>query len=174
MAADFFHVPIAIVSLLHEDRIWFKSHHGIEANQVGRDPGFCASAILSPEVYHLRDALHDIRSMTNPLVAGSLGLRFYAAAPLRTHDGFNLGTLCVTERNPRDLASDEAEMLTKMAGLVMDQMELRLAGRKITELQEADRATEHPEMATGTTSKQEKRIWQPNRMPNSCAKPGRT
>src|SRR5262249_47269836 len=103
-------------------------------------PGLCASAILSPEVYHLRDALHDVRAMANPLVAGSLGLRFYAAAPLRTHDGFNLGTLCVIDRNPRDLAPHEAEMLTKMAGLVMDQIELRLAARKIVELQEAERS----------------------------------
>ncbi len=139
MAANFFRVPIAIVSLVDEDRVWFKSHHGVEANQVGRDPGLCASAILSPEVYHLRDALHDVRAMTNPLVTGSLGLRFYAAAPLHTHDGFNLGTLCVIDRNPRDLASDEAEMLIKMAGLVMDQMELRLAARKIAELQESGR-----------------------------------
>jgi formate hydrogenlyase transcriptional activator len=139
MAANFFDVPIAIITLVDEDRIWFKSHHGIESNQVGRDPGLCASAILSPEVYFLGDALNDVRSMTNPLVAGSLGLRFYAAAPLRTHDGFNLGTLCVIDRNPRDLASDESEMLTKMAGLVMDQMELRLAARKIAQLQEADR-----------------------------------
>jgi hypothetical protein len=69
-----------------QDRIWFKSHYGIEANQVGRDPaGLCASAILSPEAYHLDDAVHDVRAMTNPLVAGSLGLRFYAPAPLHTH-----------------------------------------------------------------------------------------
>jgi formate hydrogenlyase transcriptional activator len=139
MAANIFRVPIAIVSLVDEDRIWFKSHYGIEANQVGRDPGLCASAIFSAEVYHLRDALHDVRAMTNPLVAGALGLRFYAAAPLRTHDGFNLGTLCVLDRNPRDLAPGESEMLTKMAGLVMDQMELRLAARKIAELEEGER-----------------------------------
>jgi formate hydrogenlyase transcriptional activator len=139
MAANFFHVPIAIVSLVDEDRIWFKSHHGIEADAVGRDPGLCASAIFSPEVYHLRDARHDARAMANPLVAGSLGLRFYAGAPLRTHDGFHLGTLCVIDRNPRDLAPGESEMLAKMAGLVMDQMELRLAARKIAELQEGER-----------------------------------
>jgi hypothetical protein len=52
MAANIFRVPIAIVSLVDEDRIWFKSHYGIEANQVGRDPGLCASAIFSAEVYH--------------------------------------------------------------------------------------------------------------------------
>jgi PAS domain S-box-containing protein len=141
MAANFFRVPIAIVSLVDEDRIWFKSHYGIESDQVGRDPGLCASAILSPEVYYLRDALHDVRAMANPLVAGSLGLRFYAAAPLRTHDGFSLGTLCVIDREPRDLASGEAEMLARMAALVMDQMELRLAAKKIAELERAERST---------------------------------
>jgi GAF domain-containing protein len=137
MAATFFRVPIAIVSLVDQDRIWFKAHHGIEANQVERAPGLCASAILSPEIYYLRDAAHDPRAMANPLVAGSLGLRFYAAAPLRTHDGFNLGTLCVIDREPRDLASGEAEMLTKMAALVMDQMELWLAAKKVAELEGA-------------------------------------
>ena len=139
MAANFFRVPIAIVSLVDQDRIWFKSRYGIEADQIGRDPGLCASAILSDEVYYLRDAVHDVRAMTNPLVAGSLGLRFYAAAPLRTHDSFNLGTLCVIDRKPRELASGEAEMLTKMAALVMDQMELRLAAKKVSELEQVER-----------------------------------
>jgi GAF domain-containing protein len=138
-AAIFFRVPIAIVSLVDQDRIWFKSHHGNEANQVERDAGLCASAILSPEVYHLRDAVHDARAMANPLVAGSLGLRFYAAAPLHTHDGFNLGTLCVIDRKPRELAPGEEEMLTRLAALVMDRMELRLAARKIAELEQAER-----------------------------------
>jgi GAF domain-containing protein len=72
---------------------------------VGRDPGLCASAILSSEVYYLRDTAHDVRAMANFLVAGSLGLCFYAAAPLRTRDNFNLGTLCVIDRKPRELAS---------------------------------------------------------------------
>ena len=93
----------------------------------------CASAILSPDVYHIRDAITDPRALANPLVAGAFGLRFYAAAPLRTHDGFNLGTLCVIDRQPRELAPAEAEMLTKLAALVMDQMELRLAARKVAE-----------------------------------------
>ena len=99
----------------------------------------CASAILSPEVYHVRDAISDARALANPLVAGSLGLRFYAAAPLRTHDGFNLGTLCVIDRQPRELAPAEAEMLTKLAALVMDQMELRLAARKVADLEQVER-----------------------------------
>jgi formate hydrogenlyase transcriptional activator len=133
LAASLFRVPIAIVSLVDQDRIWFKSHYGIETQQVKRDTGLCASAILSADVYHLRDATHDARALANPLVAGSLGLRFYAAAPLRTHDGFNLGTLCVMDRQPRELAGAEAEMLTKLSALVMDQMELRLSAKKVAE-----------------------------------------
>ena len=139
VAASLFRVPVAIVSLVDHDRIWFKSHHGLEAQQVERDAGLCASAILSPNVYHLCDAIHDSRALANPLVAGSLGLRFYAAAPLRTHDGFNLGTLCVIDRQPRELAPAEAEMLTKLAALVMDQMELRLAARKVADLEQVER-----------------------------------
>ena len=139
LAASLFQVPIAIVSLVDHDRIWFKSHHGLNAEQIGRDPGLCASAIISDEVYYLRDALSDARSLANPLVAGSLGLRFYAGAPLRTHDGFNLGTLCVIDRQPRELAPAEAEMLTKLAALVMDQMELRLAARKVADLEQIER-----------------------------------
>ena len=140
VAASLFQVPIAIVSLVDHDRIWFKSHHGLDAEQTGRDPGLCASAIISDEVYYLRDALSDLRSLANPLVAGSLGLRFYAGAPLRTYDGFNLGTLCVVDREPRELSPAEAEMLTKLAALVMDQMELRLAARKVADLERTERS----------------------------------
>jgi formate hydrogenlyase transcriptional activator len=139
VAAVLFRVPIALVSLVDHDRIWFKSHHGLDLSQVGREPGLCASAIFSAEVYHIRDAIHDVRALTNPLVAGDFGLRFYAAAPLRTHDGFNLGTLCIIDRKPRELSPSEAEMLTKLAALVMDQMELRLAARKVAELEETER-----------------------------------
>ena len=133
LAASLFRVPIALVSLVDHDRIWFKSHYGLEDPEAGREAGLCASAILSPEVYHVRDATHDPRAQDNPLVAGPVGIRFYAAAPLRTDDGFNLGTLSVIDRAPRELASAEAEMLKKLAGLVMDQMELRLAARQVTE-----------------------------------------
>jgi len=139
VAAGLFRVPIAMVSLVDNDRIWFKSHHGIEAQQVAREDGLCASVILSPEVYHIRDAIHDARAQTNPLVAEPFGVRFYAAAPLRTPDGFNLGALCVVDRAPRELAAAEAQMLTKLAALVMDQMELRLAASKVADFEQAER-----------------------------------
>ena len=77
-------VPIAIISIVDEDRIWFKSHHGLPVQQIDREPGLCASAILSDVPYILEDARADPRSLSNPLVAGDFGLRFYAAVPLTT------------------------------------------------------------------------------------------
>jgi PAS domain S-box-containing protein len=159
VAANLFRVPIAIVSLVDHDRIWFKSHHGLDACEMGREPGLCASAIFSSDVYHVRDAITDVRTLSNPLAAGKFGLRFYAAAPLRTHDGFNLGTFCIMDRKPRELASFEMEMLTKLAALVMDQMELRLAARKVAELEQVERGmSEQVRRANEELGESEKRF----------------
>jgi two-component sensor histidine kinase len=129
LAAKIFAVPISIISLVDHDRIWFKSHHGLDVRQIGRDPGLCASAILDDTPYILADAREDIRSLANPLVAGEFGLRFYMAVPLRTHDGHNLGTLCVIDREPRAVTEEQIRYLEDLAAIVMDQMELRLAAR---------------------------------------------
>jgi PAS domain S-box-containing protein len=138
MAATFFQVPMAVVSLVDEDRVWFKSRLGIDADHSARDAGLCASAILSPGVFYLRDAAHDERAVGHPLVP-ALGIRFYAAAPLRTHDGLNLGTVCVLDQNPRELAPGEAETLKMLAALAMNQMELRLYGERVAQLEEVQR-----------------------------------
>ncbi len=129
LAADLFAVPIAIISLVDHDRIWFKSHHGLDVPQIGRDPGLCASAILKDGPYVVTDASIDPRSLANPLVAGDFGLKFYVAVPLHTHDGHNLGTLCVIDREARTVSESQIGWLEKLARLVMDQMELRLAAR---------------------------------------------
>ncbi len=139
LTAELLRVPMAIISLVDHDRIWFKSHYGLETEQIDRDPGLCASAILSPDFYEVRDAKVDVRTLTNPLVAGSFGLRFYAAAPLCTSDGFSLGTLCVIDREPRELSKAESSNLTKLAAMVMDQMELRLSARIIAGLEQEQR-----------------------------------
>ncbi len=102
LAARIFNTPIALVSLVDEDRIWFKSRYGLDADEIPKDPGLCASAIFSPDTYVIRDALSDPRALANPLVAGEFGLRFYAAAPLVTRDGYRLGTLNVIDFEPRD------------------------------------------------------------------------
>ena len=130
MAARRFNVPISIISVVDHDRIWFKSHHGLDVQQIGRDPGLCASAILSGEPWILTDAKNDPRALANPLVAGEFGLSFYAGVPLRSNDGHNLGTLCIIDREPRSIDARQIEDLEALASLVMDQMELRLSARR--------------------------------------------
>lgn len=130
LAARRFEVPISIISIVDHDRIWFKSHHGLDVKQIGRDPGLCASAILSEMPHILSNAALDPRSLANPLVAGDFGLRFYAGVPLRTHDGYNLGTLCVIDKEPRPVNQKQIDDLKDLASVVMDQMELRLSARQ--------------------------------------------
>ena len=130
LAARRFDVPISIISIVDNDRIWFKSHHGVPVKQIGRDPGLCASAILTPNPHILEDASKDVRSLANPLVASDFGLRFYAGVPLRTSDGFNLGTLCVIDKKPRPIDKKQIDDLNDLASVVMDQMELRISARQ--------------------------------------------
>lgn len=130
LAARRFGVPIAIISIVDEDRIWFKSHHGLQVEQIDREPGLCASAILGDTPYLIEDARSDPRSLANPLVAGDFGLRFYAAVPLTTSDGHNLGTLCVIDKEPRSINDEQIEDLKDLASVVMDQLELGLSSRK--------------------------------------------
>lgn len=135
LASKHFDVAIAIVSIVDTNRIWFKSHHGIDVNEVGRDPGLCASAILHSGPWVVENAQTDARTLANPLVAGDLGLGFYAAAPLMTSDGHGLGTLCLLDYEPREFSEDQAVTLTDMAAVVMDELELRLAARRAVALE---------------------------------------
>ncbi|MDQ6755730.1 MAG: GAF domain-containing sensor histidine kinase [Bacteroidota bacterium] len=129
LAATLLGVPIAIVTLVDTDRIWFKSRYGLDVQQIGRDPGLCASAILSNEFYEVDNALTDPRTLSNPLVASEFGLRFYAAVPLKVKDGYNLGTLCIIDKHPRKLSEAEKKTLEYLADILIDQLELRLAAR---------------------------------------------
>ncbi|HYF03849.1 MAG TPA: GAF domain-containing protein [Patescibacteria group bacterium] len=130
LASRIFNMPIAIVSLVDEDRIWFKAQYGLDGvEQIDRAPGLCASAILSDDIYLVEDAINDPRTLANPLVCGEFGLRFYAAAPLKTHDGYNLGTLCVIDKRQRYLSREQEGILKDLADIVMDEIEIRLAAR---------------------------------------------
>ncbi len=131
LAGRVFKVPIAIVTVVDADRIWFKSRLGLEVDEVPLSPGLCASCIMQDEVMVLRDAKEDAVALTNPLVAGEFGLRFYAAAPLKTSDGVNIGTFCVIDRRPRDFTEEEKATLVDLSAIVMDAMEFRLASRKL-------------------------------------------
>lgn len=134
LAASLFSVPISIISLVDTDRIWFKSSHGLDVDQIGREPGLCASAIVQDDAWVLTDASKDVRSLANPLVAGEFGLRFYVGVPLKTSDGHKLGTLCVIDKEPRDAVPEHLiGHLKDLAALVMDEMELRIAARSTYE-----------------------------------------
>ena len=137
LAARIFDVPIAIVSIVDHDRIWFKSHRGLDAEQIDREPGLCASAILDDVPWVVEDAVLDLRTLANPLVRGELGLRFYAGVPLKTQDGYNLGTLNVIDTKPREVTEEELAMLEDLAAIVVDELEVRLAARG-----EAERLTQ--------------------------------
>ena len=130
LASIIFKVPIAIISLVDTDRIWFKFHHGLNVKQIDRDPGLCASAILSNDLYIIENAKEDPRSLANPLVAGEFGLRFYAAAPLQTEENHNLGTLCIIDKKPRTFSQEEKHILKMLGDIVMDEMNMRLAVRE--------------------------------------------
>ncbi|MCU1599401.1 MAG: putative magnesium or manganese-dependent protein phosphatase [Frankiales bacterium] len=132
LAARAFGVPVAIVSIVDSDRIWFKSRHGLpDVMEIDRAPGLCASAILGSGPWIVADAPNDPRALANPLVAGDFGLRFYAGVPLTTRDGFNLGTLCVLDTVPRAVTPEETQTLQDLAALVIDQLELRLETREV-------------------------------------------
>ena len=131
LAAKTFNVPIAIISLVDTDRIWFKSKYGLDINQITRDPGLCASAIMTNDIYIVEDARKDPRTLTNPLVAGDFGLQFYAAAPLHTSSGYNLGTFCIIDKQKRYFNSEQQEMLKLFSEMVMESIELRLNAHNI-------------------------------------------
>lgn len=133
LAARIFDVPISIISIVDHDRIWFKSRHGIDVQQIDREPGLCASAILQHEPWVVSDAAVDPRTMTNPLVCGELGLRFYVGIPLKTSDGYNLGTFNIIDVEPREFGDDELAIMEDLAAVVLDELELRLDANRLVE-----------------------------------------
>jgi GAF domain-containing protein len=127
VAGAIFNTPISTVSLVEQDRVWLAACQGLPGvREVGKEPGLCASVIAQDDVYVINNAAVDARTLEHPLVRGELGLRFYAAAPIRTHDGYRLGTVNVIDNKPRDATKRQLQALEHLAAMVSDELELRL------------------------------------------------
>jgi diguanylate cyclase (GGDEF)-like protein len=119
-------IPMAAVSLVDQDRQWFKSRQGIEIGETERSISFCTHAIEDTEVLIVGDALEDPRFATSPLVRGQPYIRFYAGVPLRARNGHNIGALCAMDTKPRQLDAEQIGLLQDLARLVVDELELHL------------------------------------------------
>ncbi len=127
LTAEILEVPIALISLVDEDRQWFKSRHGLDANSTSRSVSFCGHVVASTTPLIVHDALQDERFADNPLVVNEPGVRFYAGMPLCTTDGFVVGTLCAIDRVPRSITPRQLGLLSQLAKLVVKKLEARLA-----------------------------------------------
>lgn len=117
LAKRMFGVPIALVSLVDENRQWFKSCIGLGASETSRDISFCGHAILGNGVFIIPNAIEDQRFADNPLVLGDPNIRFYAGCPLSLN-GHKLGTLCIIDQKPRNLEREDIEALKDLAFMV--------------------------------------------------------
>jgi len=142
LAARVCATPIALLTLIDEERQWVKAHVGLEINETPRDIAFCNYAIQQAGLFVVPDALADPRFANNPLVTGDPRIRFYAGSPLITPDGQALGTLCVIDRVPRQFPPDQAKALTALSRQVVAQLELRRAGQELRSVVERSEATQ--------------------------------
>jgi PAS domain S-box-containing protein len=135
LAASLFGVPISVISIVGSDRVWFKSRVGTTVQSTPREQSFSAWTILSDEVLIVNDAENDARFRQSPLIE-DLGFHFYAGAPLLTPEGLAIGAVCVIDRKPRaTFTSEDSGRLVDLAGLIIDQLELR---RTTLQLKERD------------------------------------
>jgi len=137
LATQIFQVPIALVSLVNADEVFFKANIGMgKIRSTDRGKSLCSLAILHPEVTVFEDATKEACLLANPLVAGEFGLKFYAGAPLITHDGFMIGTVCIVDKKTRLFTAQDSAILKGLSTIVMDEIEMRLSAINEVEKQQ--------------------------------------
>lgn len=119
--------PIALVTFIDDERQWFKSVVGLNGKETTRDEAFCAYAIHQSDIMIVSDPLNDKRFSNNPLVLSDPHIRFYAGAPLRTSDGYGLGTICVIDNKHKELSKEQMQSLDELRVVTIKYMELRRA-----------------------------------------------
>jgi diguanylate cyclase (GGDEF)-like protein len=122
-----FDVPVAIVSFIDAHRQWYKSSPGAVVSEVPREQSFCRYVINSGNAVVVPNATEDVRFSQNPYVMATPGVRFYAGFPLQTKDGHNVGTLCLVDTKPRAFDTEQLEVMSDLAHMIMDELHLRRA-----------------------------------------------
>ncbi|KAA3438669.1 GAF domain-containing protein [Rufibacter hautae] len=129
MAAKIFNVPFAFVSFVEEENILVKASVGIEGESsiIAREIGLCSHAVLRDDVTFFENAKLEQKLAQNHLVHGDFGLQFYAGAPVKTQDGYNIGVVAIGDRKPRKFTKEEEQLLVGLAAMVMDELEEKQA-----------------------------------------------
>jgi GAF domain-containing protein len=174
LAAIICEAPIAMITLVDEKRQWFKSKVGVTVSETSRDISFCGHAIEQSELFIIPDATQDRRFSQNPLVTSEPKIRFYAGAPLVTPDGYALGTLCVIDKVPRELRTEQKQALRVLARHVMTQLELRRHSRELASANQArDRIQKDLEKARADLSRARQAIQESRKKPGASRRAGR-
>jgi PAS domain S-box-containing protein len=126
--------PIALITLVDQDRQWFKARKGLDIRETHRNLSFCAHTIHKNDVMIVSDTLKDERFFDNPLVTGEPFIRFYAGMPLITGEGYKLGSLAVIDQKPRELNTQQLRNLQMLAKQVVNLLELRCSIARLKEI----------------------------------------
>ncbi len=132
LAASICDAPIAMINLIDSDRVWFKSVYGGEQGECERDIAFCAHSITQEASLIINDSRQDERFHDNPMTLADPPVIFYAGTPLKTPNGYNIGSLCIVDHKPRQLSVNQIKAIEVLARQIVHQLELRRSHQKIS------------------------------------------